>query len=301
MKKSVIPFFVFLSIYTLSLLAVTNFVSSYNNGYQVIDYPIENSLTLDGTWSSPNEWEDTYPTKLEGSLNASFRVKYSGSPDSSAITQYFLIECFNDKTDNGGDYWQICYAASTSPNGTPIGGTTPQTDCLRIDFKGHDGTSNTKVYRGNGEEWILLSNEEWQGHIQIAQSIDSSPDNEKPHWIAEIEVDHQHFNLWPETWIRIAVHDDNNELGYQKWPPEANRDIPDQYGLLKLETTSPSPTPSPTTTPATPTPSPTDIGPTPTPTNPELSWTTALTVPAIILLGLIPLKIKRKQTPLQKN
>lgn len=196
---------------------------------------------MDGNWTTINEWNDADVRQLNGSLNAAFRLKYVSDPDLTWVNQYYLIEFFDDTTNDTGDYWQICYAAATTLYGTPIGGDAPQTDCLMINFTGHS-QAGLALYKGDGSGWVAFTDYTWPTDIQIVDSISASPSNSTPHWIAEIKIEHIHFSINPEFWIYVAAYDANNSAaGVQSWPLGSS-DVPNDWGLMNAPgTTIPEP------------------------------------------------------------
>ncbi len=237
MKKAALVTLCLISLCSVCLVMKTGTVNAYQAGYEVLDYVAITTPTMDGNWTTADEWTDADTKQLNGSLNALFRLKYVMAPDYSWINQYYLIEFFDDTTDNASDYIQICYAAATSLFGTPIGGTTPQTDCIRWDYVGHDATGLT-VYRGNGQEWVETTDYSWPTDIEIVDTISASPLDSNPHWIFEIKIEHVSYNINPEFWIRIAAYDESNvTAGVLSWPP-GSVDSPDDWGLMNAPGTT---------------------------------------------------------------
>jgi hypothetical protein len=230
MKRAVLAVFYIIALSSLGLAMKTGTARAYKDGYDVTDYVAQITPTMDGTWTTPDEWTDAAEKQLDGSLNATFRLKYDSSyPD--WVNQYYLIEFFDDTTNDAGDYWQICYASAAELMGTPIGGTTPQTDCDRFDFVGHNATGLT-IYIGTGTAWVETTDYTTPTDIEIVDTISASPLDSNPHWIAEIKIEHIHFTIQPEFWIRIAAYDESSSgAGVQAWPA-GSADVPDDWGLM---------------------------------------------------------------------
>ena len=230
MKRVVLVAFCIIALCSLGLVMKTGTVGAYQAGYEVTDYIAITTPTMDGNWTTAEEWTDADVRQLEGSLNVTFRLKYvSFYPD--AVYQYYLIEFFDDTTNDTGDYWQICYAAAAELFGTPIGGDAPQTDCLMINFTGHS-QAGLALYRGDGSGWVAFTDYTWPDDIEIVDTISASPLNSTPHWIAEIMIEHTHYNIQPEFWIRVAAYDESNsDAGVQSWPPGSS-DVPNDWGLM---------------------------------------------------------------------
>ncbi len=230
MKRFVLAAFCIIVLCSTGLVMKTGNVSAYQTGYDVTDYEVTYPCTVDGTWTDPNEWVDADERQLDGSLNAIFRLKYiSGYP--LWAMQYYLIEFLDDTTNDAGDYWQICYAAADEQGGTPNGGTTPQTDCARWDFVGHDVTG-FKFYRGDGSAWVESIGYSWNVDIHIVDGFGTSPLSDTPHWIVEIRIEHMAYDIYPNFWIRIAAYDESNAgAGVQAWP-SGSVDVPDDWGFV---------------------------------------------------------------------
>jgi hypothetical protein len=222
----------------MALLANTGTVKAYKAGYSLDDYIAAITPTMDGQWTTTDEWADTPGAQLDGSLDAIVKSKYVTNYPTS-VDQYWLIEFFSDTTNDADDYWQLCYAASTTLFGTPIGGTTPQTDCLMINYTGHSQAGLT-VYKGTGTGWSVFTDYTVPTHIQIVDSISASPLSSTPHWIVEIKVEHIHFNIMTEFWVRAAAYDaSNSAAGVQAWP-DSSADVPNDWGLINaLQTVIP--------------------------------------------------------------
>jgi hypothetical protein len=229
MKKITVTFCI-LMLLSLGLIVNTGIVSAYQEGYEVNNYVAITEPTIDGQWTPEDEWNDTATTQLDGNLNVTFRNKYVADASFAWVNQYYLVEFFDDTTEDAEDYFRICYEAPPTYPGENIGGTTPQTDCLRIDFVGHDQSGLT-VYKGDGSAWVEFTNYTWPEDIEIVDSISGSPSDSNPHLIVEIKIEHLHFELWVPQWIRIGVYDASNDAaGEQAWP-DSSVDAPDEWGL----------------------------------------------------------------------
>ena len=213
------------------LLVNIGIVSAYQAGYQINNYMVITVPTMDGQWTTDDEWTDVdMAHQMDGDLDVTFRLKFDGNYP-SWVNEYYLIEFFDDTTEDAEDYLQICYAA---PSGSvtqtdPMGGTTPQTDCLRIDWVGHDQSGLT-VYRGDGSGWVEFTDYTWPDHIEIVDSISPSPSDSNPHLIIEIKLEHIYLDIGTYQWIRLAVYDESNSgAGVQAWP-DSSVNAPDEWG-----------------------------------------------------------------------
>jgi hypothetical protein len=208
-----------------------------NMNYLAIEDPVE-----DGAWTTDTEWYDAaIPPYLPGAFQ--WRQKWTYP---SNIFEHFLIELFDDNTDDAGDYVQICI--DTLANG----GTAPQSDDIRVDWVGHD-VSGLTIYQGDGSGWVVFDDYTWDTDIFVAESISASPLNSTPHWIVEIRMDRSkaEFDVTDSGYqplIRVAAYDESNSgAGVQAWPP-TSQDVPSDWGIESGQyATNPNPIPEPMT------------------------------------------------------
>lgn len=93
------------------------------------------------------------------------------------------------------------------------------------------------LYKGNGTGWIPFISYTWPTDIEIVDSINASPLNSTPYWIVETKIDHVHFGIQPNFWIRVAAYAASKSgAGVQSWPL-GSRDAPDDWGLINALTT----------------------------------------------------------------
>lgn len=215
---------------SLCLVSLTGIVTAQKDGYMLEDFTTVDIPIIDGKWSNSFEWSDAEERQLEGNLNAIFRLKYNQVFLGTAVDQqFFLIEFFDDTTADSADYLQICYATA-SQQGVPIGGTTPQTDCMRWDFVGHN-QAGFKFYKGDGSAWVEDSGGKLGTAIVIADSYDTSPLSDTPHLIVEVMIAHSVYGIDSDLWIRVAAYDESNSAaGVQAWPA-GSVDVPNDWGL----------------------------------------------------------------------
>jgi hypothetical protein len=229
MKRALFVAFCILALCSLLVIA-TGTVKAFQTGYEVTDYVAITTPTMDGNWTASDEWTDAEEKQLEGDLNATFRLKYVSDPDLAWVNQYYLIEFFDDTTDDAGDYWQICYAVATEFYGDPTGGTTPQTDCLKFEYVGH-AVSGLAVYQGDGAGWVAYSTYTIPDDVEIVDSFGTTFKSDTPHWTVEIKIEHNSFAILPNFWIYVAVHDESDSSAVQSWPPGSS-DVPDDWGFM---------------------------------------------------------------------
>ena len=104
-------------------------------------------------------------------------------------------------------------------------GAAPGSTHYRIDIEGH---TNLTMYQGTGSNWTVFT--PLPEDISWANTISSSPNGSDPHWILEIDIlKNAGSNLLDITWgVRLAVYDYTTDT-LLTWPPDADRDIPDEW------------------------------------------------------------------------
>ncbi len=187
-----------------------------------INYPLKEwqwiaAATIDGMWTTPDEWYDG--PYMSMSNNASFTYNM----DFTTYSIEWLIENFNDNTDDAGDYWQICLDPDNS------GGAAPQAGDFKIEIKGH---ATLKIYQGTGSGWTEIAG---ANELSWANTRSASSWNSASHWILEItDPDKTTGTIVtpaPNNGMRIAAYDASSSK-LSSWPPNSSADVPDQYGVI---------------------------------------------------------------------
>lgn len=214
MKKRFAVFFM-LALCCLMLVNV-GIIMAAEEGYERISYATQVVPTVDGAWTSPDEWTDGDITVI--SEDAEFRSTWEFG---DVVMTRFLVEFFSDDTDDAGDYWRMCI------DGDQSGGTAPQAGDFKIEIVGHETLT---VYEGDGEDWTEVTPD--PADIQWNNTISESPTNSTPHWILELMISKnagvvQMGILWN---FNLAVYDDSSTVGVLAWPP-TDPDVPDGYGV----------------------------------------------------------------------
>jgi hypothetical protein len=218
MKRASFVAFCAVILFSVCLLVNATAVKAAYPGYSHMVYPLTNAVTIDGNWTSADEWTDGLQTNI--TANSVFRTKWEliTTPE-FRVNQYILIEILNDTTDDADDYWQICMDCDMS------GGTAPGSGDLRIDIVGH---TDVTWYQGDGTGWTPMATPS-EDQFRWNNSISESPISSTPHWILELMFN-KALGPGPQYWARIAVYDASNpDAGVHAWPP-TSRDVPDDYG-----------------------------------------------------------------------
>lgn len=231
MKKDLVAAFSVLMLCSLLLITNVGIVTGGNPEYSIIEYWTQFAPTFDGEWTSPYEWTDGQHVEISdiGMFTYTADITMTGG----SYNSQFLVEFFNDTTDDAGDYWQICVDPSNS------GGITPQTGYGRIDIIGH---ADVVCYVGDGTGWSEFTVDE---DIEWADSIADSPLNSTPHWILELQFYKQSGAIQlaePPNGLRIAFYDASNpDAGVIAWPPDSDVNVPDTWGVVPTYSVDPIP------------------------------------------------------------
>jgi hypothetical protein len=221
MKKIIVTTFCALMLCSLIVLINVGTIKASEPGYTRVDWPTQVEPTIDGAWTSENEWTDGEETMI--GENVAFRSTWTMlSADPITVTTNFVIEILDDDTNDTGDYWQMCI------DGYVDGGSAPQAGDYIIEIVGH---STLTVYEGTGTGWTEITPA--SGELVFAESISDSPTSSTPHWIAEFTILKTSGNILLDAiWgFRLAVYDESNsEAGVQAWPP-TDQDVPDEWGV----------------------------------------------------------------------
>jgi hypothetical protein len=170
---------------------------------------------------------------LATGLDGSFRLKWEAASDFSYIFQYYLVEIVGDTTSDATDSVVVCMAAAATLFGTPVGGTTPQTDCWKFEVNGTGATATLTVYRGTGTGWAVFSTWTKPANFDAAVTLSASARSATPHKIVEFKMDAFAFSLNPETWVLVGAYDASHaSSGVQVWPTSSSVNSPNDYALL---------------------------------------------------------------------
>ena len=238
MKKATSLFFAAATICSLFLVTyVGPEVVNAQTASQSI-FQLQNAVTLDGKWTNNIEWDDAATSNIvgtTGALRGIFRDKFEligafGDPDFDVV-DWYVIEFFTDKTNDTGDYVQLCY------DGDQSGGSSPQSGDLMVQVSGHNGTVQKLAGTGTGWAPGNITN------LRFAQAISISKLNStNPHWTTEIAYDKYNNGGGISTNIMIALYDaSNSAAGIQTWPSGASVNNPSTWGVNDASTIGPIP------------------------------------------------------------
>ena len=216
-----------------SLLLIMTFgtVRAGNPDYTFIERPCAVVCTVDGEWTTDDEWTDVEMHDMTGTATGQFGYVVQ---DFSIMGLEWVVEIFTDDTDDEEDYWQICFDDSNS------GGSAPDSGDFMIEIVGH---TTLTVYQGDGSGWSEVPGA--ASEVTWSDSIDSSPLNSEPHWILEVVesskiADTIQIPNAPPTGMRVAAYDASTDT-IAAWAPDSSEDDPDSWGLIDGFDMSPIP------------------------------------------------------------
>ena len=217
MKKCLFAAFSMLMLCSLLVMMTAGTVIAGNPAYSITEYGAMSTKVFDGHWSDPLEWYDGPVLEMDdGSALAVYNI------DFGTFMIQWCVEFFDDDTDDEGDYWQIYVDDSNK------GGSAPQPVQYRIDIIGH---TDLVMYEGDGTGWTEIT--PMDGEIVWANMIDGSPRNTTPHWILEIGIikTMRVATNAPPTGMMVAAYDESTDT-LVSWPPDADVNNPDTWGLV---------------------------------------------------------------------
>jgi hypothetical protein len=214
MKKRIATAFCILMLCGLLLITVETAIAA-EPGYVRYSHPTQVTPTIDGQWTSPDEWTDGEETWIGTD------IVFRSTVDSG--TTRWIVEFLTDTTNNPGDYWQFCIDPHQD------GGSEPQLGVHRM----------FKITGHNELEWYLADAVSsgwtyWEGAqvtIEWADSLSTSQHSSTPHWILEFRIVKNSGGLSIDTvWNFLLGAYDSSNPGFQSWPP-TDPDLPDEWGI----------------------------------------------------------------------
>jgi hypothetical protein len=195
-----------------------------------------NPVTIDGKWTSPEEWSDA----LETPLYKSFDSKLNGTAyfytkhDGDYI--YALIDFISDTSKDANDGAGICFDTNHD------GGSLANPDDYAFWFYWTTETaSKFFMWKGTGSGWqktdARIAELVPVPGSQAASSLDASPRSSSPHMIYEFRVPKAIF-AGGSSVVGFAVSAWHNPYGTRPievllvWPKDTWRDIPAMWGEL---------------------------------------------------------------------
>jgi len=215
MKKIIATTLCILMLCSLLVLINVGTTMAAEPGYERISYPTQVEPTIDGAWTSEDEWTDGDITMI--GTDVAFRSTWDTG---DVTTTRWIVEFFSDTTDDPGDLWQFCIDNQQWGGSYPVGN--------KFEITGH---TDLLWYQGMGDgtDWTEVSLD--ASEIEWANSLSASPTNSTPHWILEFTITKDYgFVQMDILWnFYLAVYDASNP-GVLAWPP-TDADVPDTWGI----------------------------------------------------------------------
>jgi hypothetical protein len=216
MKKIIVTTFGILMLCSLMVLISVGTTMAAEPGYERISYATIVLPTIDGAWTSEDEWTDGDVTMI--GEDVAFRSTWD-SVDSVVMTRW-IVEFFSDTTDDPGDLWQFCI------DNQQWGGTSPVGNKFEI-------TGHTELVwyqgMGDGSDWAEVELD--ASEIEWANSLSASPTNSTPHWILEFQIPKNSGTVQMGIlWNFLLQAYDASNPEFKAWPP-TDPDVPDGWGI----------------------------------------------------------------------
>lgn len=175
-------------------------------------------VTLDGRWTTVDEWIDAIEIRVSG---GAFKLKH----DQSYL--YILFDHVNDRSsENYDNAWAYI---DTLKNG----GSTPQTDDFAFSLQWLSPTQSILVVqKGTGTDWMTTT----LALHSAASSTDATNDpySSAPHVIYEFKIQ---LSILPQgvtaMGVRLSMQDGFTGTS-AVWPSNSSRFEPNQWGTMQL-------------------------------------------------------------------
>ena len=215
LKRAKINRFSILILCSILFLMNVATIRAAEPGYERFSWPTQVLPTLDGNWTSANEWTDGNTTQIG---NLVFRSTWEFTGD--FVYTRFVVEILSDNTNDAGDYWQMCL------DGDQSGGTAPQAGDYKFEIVNH---TDLTWYVGSGTGWTQVALD--ASEIQWANSISASPTSSTPHWILEFTIPKNGGTVQLGIYwnFRLAAYDASSST-LTAWPP-TSADDPSRWGI----------------------------------------------------------------------
>jgi hypothetical protein len=216
-----------LCILPLLLVGIAN---GGNPTYSMTEYQWIDGATIDGAWTTADEWNDGPPMAMTN--NAMFTYNF----DNTSKTAQWVIEFFGDTTNDAADYVRV------SIDGDNSGGFAAQVGDRLIQIM---GSGEVTLVEGVGNGW---GSDLGQSELVVAQSISASTWESTPHRIVEIsDPNKETGNLVfgePPTGMGVFAYDATTQT-LANWPPISTdpNDYrnPEAWGLIANTSSEPIP------------------------------------------------------------
>jgi hypothetical protein len=191
-------------------------------GSQIADPLISTPVTIDGNWTSVDEWSDAVKVSLTPPAGYSGTAYLYAKHDAS--TFYFLIDFVSATTSQG-------VGASVSIDSAHDGGDVTGPDDMRFDSHYPYGGTMAVGTGGTDFSW----GQGLPAGVLIASSMSISPNSATPHEITEFKIPYSVFPQMQNTIGFAAAAYVSQQLPI--WPSPYYRATPSTWGELTLSQT----------------------------------------------------------------
>lgn len=189
-----------------------------SQGNQVSIPVMTKQVTLDGKWTSNDEWGDSIEFTTPGGF---FRLKHDQSD---------LYALFDYVSDNALENYDVAWIyVDTLKNG----GSTPQTDDYGFSLQWSSPTHSSLVMqKGTGTDWANASP---AMHSAVSSTVATDdPYSSNPHVIYEFKVP---LSILPQgatsIGVRLAMQNGATST-WMVYPKDSIRTTPNQWGAMEL-------------------------------------------------------------------
>ncbi len=239
--------------------------------------PSLNEVTIDGKWTSPEEWDDAIEYPIKFGFTEYIFGYFLLKDDNKSL--YILIDYSPDFTLDDGDSGRVRFDTKGD------GANSPQYDDYEISLEWNEGVLNTKIRQGNGTDWIINNDIHMDISAMSTNDVENNPHSKNPHMIYEFDISKDFIGNkseigfsassidWSVERARALEQSRNKIPRYISFPIYSNHLKPSTWAKLSLSTPYEKPSPSsasietPTTTPLPKTNQPPTTTPLPTPSN----------------------------------
>ncbi|TRO54196.1 hypothetical protein E2P63_01560 [Candidatus Bathyarchaeota archaeon] len=217
MRKLIATTFCILMLCSLLVMMISGTTMAAEPGYERVSYSTVVMPTIDGAWTSEDEWTDTEVTTI--GEDVSFRSTWDMG---DLVTTRWIVEFLSDTTDDAEDMWQFCI------DGDQSGGTAPQAGDYKFEITGH---TTLVWYVGDGAGWVEVALD--ASEIQWAATLTDTPTNGTAHWVLEFAIPKNGGTVQMGIYwnLRVGVYDaSNSAAGVLAWPP-TSADVPNAWGV----------------------------------------------------------------------
>jgi hypothetical protein len=207
MKKFIVTTFCTLLLCSLLLITLGPTIATAQD-YTHTSYLTQVVPTIDGKWTTPNEWTDGAETWI--GTNVVFRSTWD--TQGSDVYTRWIVEFLTDTTTDPGDLWRFCVNFG-------------QTWSIMFEIYGHSDLTFYIVTTSSSTEMEEAFPMEWD------DSLSTSPTSSTPHWILEFQIDKNSQFTLGDVWTFLLQVFDASNPGYPSWPPNVEPEVIEGYGV----------------------------------------------------------------------